>query len=101
MALGTITPVALYVVGDRTVKSYDIVGPTSYTAGGGGLTPAPPGFVAAGGDFDVQVENALTGVSGAYDYTAQKLKLFSGATEATGNLSTSTVRAPATAKYRL
>jgi hypothetical protein len=100
MALGTITPLADFVVGDRRTKTYSIVGPTSYTTGGEALTPATLGFV-ADTEFDVQVESSVPGVSGVYDYTVQKLKLFAGAAEASGNLSTSTFRVVATGKYSL
>jgi hypothetical protein len=101
MALGTITPIADYVVGDRRTKSFSIVGPAAYTAGGEGLTPAQLGFAAGDPEFDVQVESSVPGVSGTYDYTAQKLKLFAGAAEASGNLSTSTLRVTATGRYSL
>jgi hypothetical protein len=99
MALGAITPIADYVIGDRRVKSFSVVGPTTYTAGGEVLTPTQLGFVLGDSEFDVQVESSLAGVSGAYDYAAQKLKMFAGAAEATGNLSTSTFRVTATGKY--
>jgi hypothetical protein len=101
MAVGTITPIADYVIGDRRQKIFTIVGAAAYTAGGDALTPAQLGFVTGDPEFQVMVEDALTGVSGIYDYSGQKLKCFAAGAEATGNLSTSTFRVTATGKYSL
>jgi hypothetical protein len=103
MALGTITPISDYVIGDHRQRKFTIVGANPYTAGGDSLTPAQLGFVSlpAGADFHVAVETSVAGISGAYDYTAQKLKCFAGAAEAAGDLSGSTFHVIVTGKYSL
>jgi hypothetical protein len=88
-------------VGDRMTKIFSVVGAAAYTSGGDALTPTQLGFVLGDPEFEVAIDDALTGVSASYDYSGQKLKCFSGASEATGNLSTSTFRIIATGKYPL
>jgi hypothetical protein len=101
MPLGTITPVTSFVIGDRWMKIFNVVGAASYTTGGDALTPAQLGFV-GDAEFQVSAENS-NGVDASYDYANQKLKCFSGAAEATAasNLSTSTFRVTAIGKYSL
>jgi histidinol phosphatase-like enzyme len=100
MAIGTITPVTSFVIGDRWMKIFNVVGAASYTTGGDVLTPTQLGFVIGDAEFQVSAENS-NGVDASYDYANQKLKCYSGAAEATAasNLSTSVFRVTAIGKY--
>lgn len=97
----TVTQVSRYAAGDQMRVVSDVKGDNSYPAGGYPVTLAQLGFLSAD-SLVVDCQKLASGADAAYDYAAQKLKLFSGgATEvaAANDQSAVTYRVIATGRY--
>jgi hypothetical protein len=97
----TVTQVSRVAVGDQVQITSDVRGDNSYTTGGYPVTLAQLGFNSADG-LVVDTQKLASGADAAYDYTNQKLKLFSsGSTEvaAANDQSLITYRVTATGRY--
>lgn len=101
----TLTPVSNpYSTGDRFRTVYTLALDNSYPTGGYALAPTSLGFAATTDpEFDIEV-SGLNGYGWRYDYTAQKLLVYSAAgtqvANATDLSAVTAARVRATGKYR-
>lgn len=92
MALTLGTPTVSTVVGDEALVVLDVTFDSSYDAGGESLTPANLGLSTIHKVF-LGAGNITTAFyTTQYDYTNKKLLAQTGGAQATGDLSTLTVR---------